>query len=98
MNDDAAHARATHPMPGFVKDALDAEGLGEAYAARPAYQRNDYIGWINRAELPATRDERLAQMLRELKAGDAYMHTSWRPQRVALDDASMLLGIKDSPQ
>lgn len=98
MNEDAARTRATHPMPHFIREALNAEGLGDAYAARPAYQRNDYIGWINRAKLPATREERLAQMLQELRRGDVYMHASWRPQRTALDDASVLLGVRGKSQ
>lgn len=38
--------RPKQKMPGFVKDALEAEGVMEAYRARPPYQRNDYLGWI----------------------------------------------------
>jgi uncharacterized protein YdeI (YjbR/CyaY-like superfamily) len=85
-------------MPRFVREALDAEDLGGAYEARPAYQRNDYIGWINRAQLPDTREQRLAQMLDELRRGDVYMHASWRPLRAALDDASAILGMRDNRQ
>jgi uncharacterized protein YdeI (YjbR/CyaY-like superfamily) len=43
------------------------------YNARPAYQRNDYIGWIERAKQTKTKEKRLAQMLSELKAGGVYM-------------------------
>lgn len=60
-------------MPDFIRDALTAKQLTAAYEARPPYQRNDYIGWITRAKLPATRQKRLEQMLDELARGDAYM-------------------------
>ena len=72
--------RPRYPMPGFVKDALDARGLMEAYHARPPYQQNDYIGWITRAKRPATVDKRLAQMLDELETGDKYMKMDYRPK------------------
>jgi hypothetical protein len=49
-----------------------------AYRARPAYQQNDYVGWIARSKLPATRAKRLAQMLDELGKGGVYMHMTWR--------------------
>ncbi len=45
----------------------------EAFQARPPYQRNDYLGWIDRAKRPETRERRLSQMLDELDAGDRYM-------------------------
>jgi uncharacterized protein YdeI (YjbR/CyaY-like superfamily) len=65
-------------MPEFVKAALENEGLATAYAARPPYQRNDYLGWISRAKQEATQAKRLRQMLDELAAGDAYMAMAWR--------------------
>lgn len=37
-------------MPDFVSQALAARGLEQAYRDRPAYQQNDYIGWITRAK------------------------------------------------
>jgi hypothetical protein len=49
----------------------------DAYRQRPAYQQNDYIGWITRAKLPATRQKRLDQMLAELESGGVYMHMKW---------------------
>jgi uncharacterized protein YdeI (YjbR/CyaY-like superfamily) len=64
-------------MPAFVRSALDARGLMPAYRLRPPYQRNDYIGWIARAKLPATRHKRLEQMLDELARGDAYMKMAY---------------------
>lgn len=66
-------------MPGYVRKALDARGLMKAYRSRMAYQRNNYIGWITRAKLDATRKERLSRMLDELKRGGVYMKMKWRP-------------------
>lgn len=68
--------RDRHPMPDFVKNALKNENLMEDYLARPAYQQNDYIGWINQAKLEATKQKRLNQMLIELKQGGVYMKMS----------------------
>jgi uncharacterized protein YdeI (YjbR/CyaY-like superfamily) len=73
--------RPRHPMPEFVKTALEERGLMEAYRERPAYQQNDYLGWINRAKRQATKEKRLAQMLDELARGDVYMKMDWRPKR-----------------
>ncbi|MEZ5721721.1 MAG: YdeI/OmpD-associated family protein [Paracoccaceae bacterium] len=42
--------RDENPMPDDVAARLDAAGLRAAYDARPPYQRNDYLGWIARAE------------------------------------------------
>jgi len=69
--------RAVQPMPDFVATALDAAGLHVAYEARPAYQRNDYLSWINRAVREPTKQKRLTQMLDELTAGDCYMGMAW---------------------
>ena len=49
-----------------------------AYRARPPYQRNDYLGWIDRAKRPETKARRLQQMLDELEQGDVYMKMAWR--------------------
>jgi uncharacterized protein YdeI (YjbR/CyaY-like superfamily) len=75
-----ALSRPLQPMPDFVADALDTEGLRAAYDARPPYQRNDYLGWINRAKQEDTRQKRLKQMLSELRAGDVYMNMAWHPK------------------
>lgn len=83
MNDDDKFARLKrprHPMPDFVRQALLARGLMDAYRARPAYQQNDYIGWIGRAKREATIHKRLAQMLDELEAGDVYMKMDYYPK------------------
>jgi len=70
--------RPRHPMPEFVQEVLEAKGLMETYRQRPAYQQNDYLGWINRAKMQATKEKRLAQMLDELARGDVYMKMDWR--------------------
>jgi uncharacterized protein YdeI (YjbR/CyaY-like superfamily) len=72
--------RIRHPMPVFVRKALQASGLTNAYASRPPYQQNDYLGWIVRAKLPATRQKRIDQMLDELARGNVYMKMAWRPK------------------
>jgi hypothetical protein len=69
--------RPRYDMPDFIQDALHKRKLMEAYLARPPYQRNDYIGWITRARLTATRQKRLKQMLDELKKGNVYMKMKW---------------------
>jgi uncharacterized protein YdeI (YjbR/CyaY-like superfamily) len=73
-------SRPRLPMPDFVRDALNARRLMEAYRSRPSYQQNDYIGWIQRAKLETTRRKRLNQMLDELKKGNVYMKIKWRPR------------------
>jgi uncharacterized protein YdeI (YjbR/CyaY-like superfamily) len=65
--------RQRYPMPDFIKAALVEQNLLQAYLSRPAYQQNDYIGWITRARRAETRHKRLAQMLDELTSGDLYM-------------------------
>jgi uncharacterized protein YdeI (YjbR/CyaY-like superfamily) len=71
-------ARPRYEMPDFLRDALDENDLMKAYRARPPYQQNDYIGWITRAKLEATRQKRLDQMLDELKDGKVYMNMAWK--------------------
>ena len=65
--------RPRHPMPDSVKRALEERDLVVEYQARPAYQQNDYIGWINDAKLQKTKEKRLRQMLEELENGGVYM-------------------------
>jgi len=69
--------RPIYPIPDFIQTALLKHGLLEAYLNRPAYQQNDYIGWITRAKQQATREKRLQQMLDELATGDRYMHMAY---------------------
>jgi uncharacterized protein YdeI (YjbR/CyaY-like superfamily) len=73
--------RPVNKMPAHIIELLSKEGLTEAYNARPAYQRNDYLGWISRAKLEATQHKRTAQMIAELKKGDVYMNMDWPPGR-----------------
>lgn len=65
--------RPLHEIPSYISEALKAEGMENAYWARPPYQRNDYIGWITRAKRQETIDKRLNQMLEELRSGTSYM-------------------------
>jgi uncharacterized protein YdeI (YjbR/CyaY-like superfamily) len=65
--------RPRQAMPKDVEAALNQAGLMQQYRKRPAYQQNDYLGWISRAKRDATRQSRLQQMLDELKCGDRYM-------------------------
>ncbi|GAB2628727.1 YdeI/OmpD-associated family protein [Novilysobacter erysipheiresistens] len=74
--------RPKNPMPPFVREALDKHGLMGAYKARPPYQQNDYLGWISRAKLEATRQRRLNQMLGELEDGKKYMNMAWSGGRL----------------
>jgi uncharacterized protein YdeI (YjbR/CyaY-like superfamily) len=67
-------------MPDFIRDALNAQELMDAYRSRPPYQQNDYIGWIQRVKLETTRQKRLNQMLDELKRGNVYMKMKWSPK------------------
>ena len=73
-------SREINPLPPFIEEALKAESLVAAYRERPAYQKNDYIGWITRAKREETRQKRLDQMLEELKRGDKYMKMDYRPR------------------
>ena len=75
--------RPRHPMPDFVRAALEAERLVAVFQSRPPYQQNDYIGWISRAKLPATQAKRLSQMLEELHHGGLYMKMAYHPKKVA---------------
>lgn len=67
-------------MPAFVRRALEERGLLARYRERPAYQRNDYLGWIASAKRPETKQKRLEQMLDELAQGDRYMKMAWHPR------------------
>ena len=69
--------RPRYEMPDFLRDALKARGLMPADQERPAYQQNDYIGWIIRAKPETTKQKRLKQMLDELEQGGVYMKMKW---------------------
>lgn len=69
------------PMPADISQRLNASGQLTSYAARPAYQRNDYLGWIGRAKQATTRERRIQQMLDELADGGLYMNMRWNGPR-----------------
>ncbi|MGB3337491.1 MAG: YdeI/OmpD-associated family protein [Devosia sp.] len=69
--------RKREDMPDFVREALDEHGLRDKYDARPPYQRNDYLLWINKVKGHDTKRKHLEQMLEELKAGGVYMGMAW---------------------
>ena len=71
-------SRPHYPMPAYIREALEARRLMDAYRARPPYQQNDYIGWITRAKRLETQQKRLVQMLDELEQGGVYMKMAWR--------------------
>ena len=66
--------RQRNPMPNYIQLALEDRGLTQEYSQRPAYQQNDYIGWIDRAKKQETKEKRLRQMLDELEIGGVYMN------------------------
>jgi hypothetical protein len=63
--------RDLQPMPQFVRTALRDRRLMIKYQERPAYQRNDYLMWINEAKREETK------MLDELASGGVYMGMRW---------------------
>ena len=69
--------RKRQDMTDFVREALDERGMREKYDARPPYQRNDYLLWINKVKREETKRKHLEQMLDELEAGDVYMGMAW---------------------
>jgi len=69
--------RQREAMPDFVREALEERGLRTAYDARPPYQRNDYLLWINKARRDDTKRKHLIQMLDELETGGVYMGMKW---------------------
>lgn len=68
-------------MPADVAEALRASGTRSDYDARPAYQRNDYVGWITAARSAETRSRRITQMIEELSEGGVYMKMTHAPSR-----------------
>ena len=72
-----ALTRTRHPMPGYIREALNERKLMDAYHERPESQQNDYLGWIARAKRQQTKQKRLAQMLEELEGGKLYMNMKW---------------------
>ena len=77
QTDTSRMKREIHEVPDWVTEAIKARGMADKYRARPAYQQNDYVGWITRAKLPATRQRRIQQMVDELGSGGLYMKMQW---------------------
>jgi uncharacterized protein YdeI (YjbR/CyaY-like superfamily) len=73
--------RSANLMPAYVAQALERDALAGAFNQRPWYQRNDYLGWIDRAKRDGTKMKRLQQMLDELRSGDIYMKMAWCPRQ-----------------
>ena len=71
--------RGPRPVPGYVKTALAKHKLVDAFRARPEYQRNDYVTWLEAVKLNEQRQQRLAQFISELEKGDVYMGEPWSP-------------------
>lgn len=78
MPDTSRLTRTRNPMPPSVRQALEEHRLMKAFGERPAYQQNDYLGWITRARRDDTKQRRLEQMLDELTRGNVYMRMAWR--------------------
>lgn len=66
-------------MPKYIEEQLISHGVMDDYLQRPSYQRNDYIGWIERAKREETKNKRIEQMLQELKIGGVYMKMKHSP-------------------
>ena len=79
MTDSSRLKRPLQPMPDDIARLLKQRGLLADYEARPAYQRNDYLGWIARARGDETRNQRIKQMLDELERGGVYMNMVHKP-------------------
>lgn len=69
--------RPRYPMPVDAAGSLDGTGLQAVYDCRPAYQRNDYTGWITGGVRPQIRQNRDARMLQEPKEGNVCMGMVW---------------------
>jgi uncharacterized protein YdeI (YjbR/CyaY-like superfamily) len=68
-------------MPPDVDQELRSAGVLDAYRERPAYQRNDYLGWIGQAPRDVTRAARVRQMVDGLRQGGVYMGMPHAPSR-----------------
>ena len=71
--------RPRRTLPASVKLAMQKNGVLGAYNERPAYQRNDYLGWIDAAHRDETKAKRVAQMIGELEKGGVYMGMKHTP-------------------
>lgn len=74
----SALKRSLQQMPEFVVNALNEQNLTKSYLLRMAYQRNKYIGWINRTKREATKLKKPNQMLGELCDGEKNMGMEYK--------------------
>ncbi len=72
--------RPRQPMSADVGEALESRGPTDKFWLRPAYQQNDYLGWLRRAKRAEARQKRLDQMLDELGRGNVYTNMKWNPR------------------
>lgn len=77
QTDTSRMKREIYEVPDWVINAIKERGVAEKFRMRPAYQQNDYVGWITRPKREETRQKRLRQMLDELEAGGVYMRMKW---------------------
>lgn len=70
-------SRRIHDIPDFITHAMRKAGVEKKYEERPAYQKNDYVGWIIQPKKPETQQKRLEQMIEELKEGKKYMKMNY---------------------
>src|SRR5450759_1622061 len=61
----------------LFKSHFSSMGFWKHIQNRPAYQRNDYVGWITRAKQQATREKRLKHMLDGLATGYRYRNMAY---------------------
>jgi uncharacterized protein YdeI (YjbR/CyaY-like superfamily) len=80
-------------MPDYIREALIARKLMDAYRERPDYQQNDYIGWITRAKREETKEKRLTQMLDELEGGKIYMKMASKNVNTTKDQVHKAPGL-----
>jgi len=85
--------RTRHEMPDYIREALIARKLMDAYRERPDYQQNDYIGWITRAKREETKKNRLTQMLDELEGGKIYMKMASKKVNTTKDQVHKAPGL-----
>ena len=66
--------RTRHPMPGYIREALNERKLMDAYRERPEYQQNDYISslCVTRAKREETKQKRLAHTCPGAGAGECW--------------------------
>lgn len=56
-------------IPKDLREAISLADLLTQFKDRPYYQRKDYVGWIEDAKLPETRERRIRRVIEELQKG-----------------------------